>query len=66
MTNRRTAGFGRKTTKKLKLPTNRNGKQYLKEHGTIDMGVCISVTDRAGRVRSKECRALVQASRRHR
>jgi hypothetical protein len=65
-TGRRTIGFGRKTTKRVKLPTNKNGKQYLKDHDTIDMGVCISVTDRAGRVRNQECRALVSPARRRR
>jgi hypothetical protein len=66
VTNRRSINFGKKTSRRVKLPTNRNGKQYLKGHDNIDMGVCIAVSDREGRVRRQECRALVSPARHRR
>jgi hypothetical protein len=60
---RRLVFKGSQTQRTLKMPTNRNGKAYLKQHGSIEMGLCIEVTDREGRVRRQECRALVKPSR---
>jgi hypothetical protein len=47
------------STVQTRAATNKNGKRYLKEHSNIEMGVCLSVTDREGRVRRKQCPALV-------
>jgi hypothetical protein len=43
------------------VPTNANGKQYLKNHPNVAMGVgmCVQVTDHFGHVRRLECRASV-------
>jgi hypothetical protein len=65
VTNSRRVTFkGSQAQRTLKMPTNKNGKAFLKQHGSIQMGLCVEVTDHEGHVRREECRALVQPSRR--
>jgi len=40
-------------------PTNKNGKNYLKQHPNIAIGTCVTVTDHFGNVRRKQCPAVV-------